>query len=192
MADFIYSSDPTLDAINTVISSVGSPPINSLSNITNVDAIDALRMLMKTSRDIQSQGWAWNREDSVSLSPDATSKRIAYTQDIIKAVSTTRYVNRGGFFYDLDSKTDIFETPIVIDEMVREVPFSDLPEPVQGYITAVTARNFQNLKLSSAELDQVLAQREMEALIKFNQLELDMGQYNLYDNNSTVSGFQAR
>ena len=191
MADYIYSNDPTLDAVNTIISSVGSPPINSLTELTNVDAIDALRMLSKVSRDIQAQGWAWNLQENVTLTPD-TSKKIVYTKDILRVIASGRYINRGGYFFDLDNNTDRFNSSIVLTELVREYPFEDLPEPVRNYITAVTARNFQNVKLTSPEMDQVLAQREQEALIKFNKLEIEMGQYNLYDNNETVSGNQSR
>jgi hypothetical protein len=192
MADYIFSHDPVLEAVNSIISTVGSPPINSLENLTNVDAIDALRLLMKTSREIQSLGWAWNIQENVTLTPDSTSKKIVYTKDILSVIASSRYINSGGFFYDLDLRTDIFNSPITITELIREFPFEDLPESAQEYITAKAARTFQNIKLTSPEMDQVLMARETEAYIKLNKFEIDMGQYNLYDNNETVSGNQAR
>lgn len=192
MADFIYSDDPLLDAVNTVISSVGSPPINSLNSITNVDAIDALRMLLKTSREVQSKGWAWNSQYGTTLTPDSVNGKVSYTRDIIKAISGSRLVNKGGFFFDLDANTDIFTTDLSFTELVREFNFEDLPEAAREYITAKTSRDFQRIKVGSPESDQPLAIREMEALAALNALEIEMGNYNLYDNNETVSSNQAR
>ena len=192
MADYIFSQDPTLEAVNEIISSVGSPPINSLSNITNVDGIDALRMLNKTSRRIQSIGWEWNRQDNVTFIPDALTNKIAYPNDIIKAVAANRLIRKDGYFFDLDANTDRFTSSITITELVRELDFNDLPEAARDYITAVTARDFQRIKVGSGEVDQAIAQREAEALVRLNALEIDMGQFNLYENNETVSSNQAR
>lgn len=192
MAEYIFSQDPTLEAVNEIISSVGSPPINSLSNITNVDGIDALRMLNKTSRRIQSTGWEWNRQDNVTFIPDALTNKIAYPNDIIKTIATNRLIRKDGYFFDLDANTDRFTSSITITELVRELDFNDLPEAARDYITAVTARDFQRIKVGSVEADQSLAQREAEALVRLNALEIDMGQFNLYENNETVSSNQAR
>ena len=192
MAEYIFSQDPMLEAVNEIISSVGSPPINSLSNITNADGIDALRMLNKTSRRIQSTGWEWNRQDSVTFIPDALTNKIAYPNDIIKAVSTSRLIRKDGYFFDLDANTDRFTSSITVTELVRELAFNDLPEAARDYITAVTTRDFQRIKVGSGEVDQAIAQREAEALVRLNALEIDMGQFNLYENNETVSSNQAR
>lgn len=192
MAEYIFSQDPTLEAVNEIISSVGSPPINSLSNITNVDGIDALRMLNKTSRRIQSTGWEWNRQDNVTFIPDALTNKIAYPNDIIKTIATNRLIRKDGYFFDLDANTDRFTSSITITELVRELDFNDLPEAARDYITAVTARDFQRIKVGSVEADQSLAQREAEAFVRLNALEIDMGQFNLYENNETVSSNQAR
>lgn len=192
MPDYIFSHDPVLEAVNEIISSVGSPPINSLNQLTNVDAIDALRMLMKTSRQVQSQGHAWNTQFNATFSPDTTTRKIVYTKDIISLISGTRLINKGGYFFDLDANTDRFNGPITVTELVREFKFEDLPEAVQDYITVKTSRDFQRIKVTSPEVDQALAQREAEALMRFNALEIDMGNYNLYENNQTVSSNQSR
>ena len=192
MADYIFSQDPTLEAVNEIISSVGSPPINSLSNITNVDGIDALRILNKTSRRIQSTGWEWNRQDNVTFLSDTLTRKVVYPNDIIKAVAPNRLIRREGYFFDLDANTDRFPTGVTITELVREIAFNDLPEAARDYITMVAARDFQRIKVGSVEVDQALAQREAEALVRLNALEIDMGQFNLYENNETVSSNQAR
>ena len=181
-----------LEAVNEIISSVGSPPINSLNQLTNVDAIDALRMLMKTSRQVQAQGHAWNTQFNATLSPDVTTNKITYTNDIISIISGTRLINKGGYLFDLDANSDRFTSPVTVIELVREFKFEDLPEVVQDYITVKTSRDFQRIKVTSPEVDQALAQREAEALMRLNALEIDMGNYNLYENNQTVSSNQSR
>jgi hypothetical protein len=192
MSDYIFSHDPVLDAVNEIISSVGSPPINSLTQLTNADAIDALRMLMRTSRQVQAQGWVFNLQFGEVFTPDAITGKIVYTTDIISMISSNRIINKGGFFYDLDLNTDIFTSPITISEIIREFKFEDLPDVARDYITAKTSRDFQRIKVTSVEMDQSLAIREAETLMRLNALEIDMGGYNLYENNSTVSSNQSR
>ena len=47
-----------LDAVNEMLGVIGEPPVNTLEVIENVDVANALRILHKTSRYVQSKGWA--------------------------------------------------------------------------------------------------------------------------------------
>ena len=46
-----------LDAINFMLSAIGSDPINTLVDDTDVDVANAKRILEQVSRSIQRQGW---------------------------------------------------------------------------------------------------------------------------------------
>ena len=48
-----------LDAINLMLSSIGSDPVSDLDE-TDVDVANAKRILEDTSRNIQRQGWDFN------------------------------------------------------------------------------------------------------------------------------------
>lgn len=56
-----------LDAVNEMLGVIGEPPVNTLEVIENVDVANALRILHKTSRYVQSKGWAWNTWTSYLL-----------------------------------------------------------------------------------------------------------------------------
>ena len=48
-----------LDAVNEIIGTLGESPINSLENMSNIDAINALRILRTISRQEQARGWSF-------------------------------------------------------------------------------------------------------------------------------------
>ena len=58
-----------LDAVNEIIGTLGESPINSLENMSNIDAINALRILRTISRQEQARGWSFNIIPSLTLTP---------------------------------------------------------------------------------------------------------------------------
>lgn len=63
-----------LDAVNSIIGTIGEAPINSLEELTDVDAINALRILRNISRQEQSRGWTFNKTPHFTLNPDVDTK----------------------------------------------------------------------------------------------------------------------
>ena len=72
-----------LDAINIILSSVGSDPVNSLDEEADVDLSNARFFLEKTSRDIQRKGWDFNTY-TYTMYPDTFSKKILWDARILK------------------------------------------------------------------------------------------------------------
>lgn len=77
-----------LDAINYMLSAIGSDPINTLVDDTDVDVDNAQRILKQVSRSIQRQGWDFNTEENCVLNPNAYDKKILWDDTIIKFSST--------------------------------------------------------------------------------------------------------
>ena len=64
-----------LEAINTMLGVIGESPINDLSAVNQTtDVILAKDILTEVSREVQSQGWYFNCEKDVKITPTADNE----------------------------------------------------------------------------------------------------------------------
>lgn len=178
----ILSSDKALDAINDMLAAIGEAPVNSLDNSENVDVINAIRVLDKVNRQVQSKGWSFNHVESANLNPDTFTKKIKWQDDILylKGTDDTKYIQKGDYVYDFDNQTDTFDTSIEV-EMIRLVDFEYMPVPVRDYIVAKAARIFQTQTLNDDSIGQNLVSLENEAWAALQEYEMELGGYTAYD-----------
>lgn len=134
-----------LDAVNTILTSCGEQPVSVLSN-TTADAANAAALLDEVSREVQAEGWHFNTEKDVPLTPDS-SKLINLPDNAIKVdVDPFAYpaidpVQRGTKLYDRAARSYEFSSPIKA-EVVYALPFEELPEQARRYIATKAARVF--------------------------------------------------
>lgn len=168
-----------LDAINIILSSIGADPVNTVDTEIDVDTANAMRMLERTSRDIQRKGWDFNTY-ALTLSPDAFSGRIAWIPTILtfKAVDGGSYAKRGDAFYDITNQTAAFTRDIQLTA-VMAVDFDDLPDPFKNYIAAKAALDFQARYMGDSAIAQDLALSLQEAYQDIVSYDMNMGDYNM-------------
>ena len=92
-----------LQAVNEILASVGQAPVTTLEQ-TNPDVAIAYDTLLQVSREVQAEGWTFNKEYSYELTPD-TNKEIAIPNNILQIDLTDEYqwkdsVRRNGKLYD--------------------------------------------------------------------------------------------
>ena len=68
-----------LEAVNIILASIGESPVNSIENPTNVDVINAIRILRNINRRIQSKGWTFNTIESYTMTPDKNNHKIYWS-----------------------------------------------------------------------------------------------------------------
>lgn len=168
-----------LDAVNEMLGVIGEPPVNTLEVIENVDVANALRILHKTSRYVQSKGWAWNTWASYLFNPDVYTNKIRWSDNILFLVGTdgTKYVQRDGYVFDVGNQTDIFEQPIEVT-VIFYIDIENLLDPIAHYIVAKASRKFQNETLGDDSLDNSLGEAEQEAWVALQEYEMQIGTYN--------------
>ena len=66
----IITPQDELDAVNEILSSIGSSPVSSLEDDSNIDVINAKRILNGVSQEIQSRGWFFNTLEMILLDPE--------------------------------------------------------------------------------------------------------------------------
>lgn len=184
----IITPSNELDAVNEILSSVGSSPVNSLEDDLNVDVLNAKRILKATSIEIQSRGYVFNTLNNVYLSPDSDTGLVPYARDYIR-VFTAGYklVDRSGYFFDLVSSTNEFPEGLTVGELVKELPFEELPVIFRKYITVRAARVFQMRYLTSGDIDAHLQLEESAAYADIVDYELMTGNYNVFNDDQYIS-----
>lgn len=179
-----------LQAVNTMLSAIGEPPINSLSS-QRADSNIAEQILDEVSREIQSYGWHFNSEYGVTLSPD-TNGYIYVSEHIVRVdTDPNKYVDldivqRGDRLYDKGSNSYVFGGIIDVNQIVM-LEFEDLPEPARRYIMIRAARIFGDRMIGSEKHHMFNGQDEMMALAKMREFENDTADYSIFDDYSTLS-----
>lgn len=181
MLDTMYTPRTLLDAVNSILDSIGEESVDTLDQEANADVANAMRLLQITSAEVQAVKWAFNVDETFELVPEATTGKIAYLPHYLDITTAggTPYVNRGGFLWDRLAKTDTFTGRLVVT-MVEQVPFEELPLVFRQFITYKTAFRFNNKYYG----EQGVTQSTVEAMrdLEFQCLayELDYGGYNLF------------
>ena len=174
-----------LIAVNTILSTIGSAPVNSLDQ-TSADASIAELILDEISREVQSRGWHFNTEFDVPLSLDGDGKipvgSNVLRMDINDEYTSVNPVVRGLFLYDVKNRTYVF-TKALKSTVIYLLDFTELPEAARRLITVRTARIFQDRYFSADNIHAYTREDEMRALTMLEQAELETGDYNMLDNN---------
>ena len=63
-----------LEAVNTILSTIGEAPLNSLTGSLPVDGTVAVNILSEITREVQSAGWHFNTHYKVTLTRDTGNK----------------------------------------------------------------------------------------------------------------------
>jgi hypothetical protein len=183
-----------LQAINTMLSAIGEPPVNSLA-AQRADSLIALTILDETTRDIQSYGWQFNTDENVVMTPETTTGflyisdsivrvDIAYTDDTV----ALEVVIRGNRLYNRLTSSFVF-TEALTTTQVTLLDFDEMPEIAKRYITIRAARIFQDRVVGSSTLHAFEMQDEITALARLTEYENEVGDYNIFQGESVIRPF---
>lgn len=189
----IVTPSNKLDAVNEILSAVGSSPVNSLEDELNVDVLNAVRILDSVSKEIQSRGWDFNIEDSVALLPDDDTNLVPCPNNYLRFVSSGyKLIRRSGYFFDILSQTNEFPEGLTLDTLVRGLDFEELPEVFRKFITCRAARIFQMRYLTSDDLNNHLMTEESSAYADIIDYDLTTGNYNILNDDQYISQYIQR
>lgn len=177
-----------LDAVNEILSAVGSSPVSTIEGDSNVDVINALNILNGVSLEIQTRGWDFNTESAVALKADFEKGVVPCPPDFIRYFSEGyKLIQRDGYFFDVLTQSNIFTDGLTLDTLVRKVSFQELPPVFRKYITVRAARVFQARYLGSPDIDKHLLTAESDAYADIVDYDLTSGKYNIYNDDTTIS-----
>ena len=174
-----------LEAVNSMLGHIGESPVNSISN-TNalpVSAATAISALDEISRAVQSEGWQFNTEVNVSLSP-AGDGTITLSEDILELdpIDTSiDVVQRGLSLFDRSNNTTVFTKDLKVNQ-TRLLDWDSLPEPARRYITLRASRVFQGRIVGSRELEALIARDEYKAYAALMDFDSGSSDSTIFDN----------
>ena len=186
-----------LEAINTMLSTIGEAPVNSLTGSLPTDASMAKNILDEVNREVQSGGWKFNTSYKATLSRD-TNNKIPVANDVmhielnplLESKSSNDPVIRGSFLYNLAKETFIFDKDFENVQIVHLLEFEQIPEQARRYITIRASRIFHDRTLGANALHRFSRQDELVSLSILKQSEASVADhsiFNSYDQYNTVT-----
>tara|TARA_B100001123_G_C15252889_1_gene1003462 strand:- start:461 stop:1102 length:642 start_codon:yes stop_codon:yes gene_type:complete len=184
------SLSPTtkLEAVNTMLTSIGEQPIQNLNDLAGLsDASIAEQILDNVSRAVQSRGWVFNTDIGIKKEPnqykeivlDPSELRVD-TQSLLRE-GDKDYVERGRKLYDRFNNTFKFTSAVKLN-IIKLLTFDDLPEPARRYIAIRSARIFHDRVVGAGELHRFYQEDEFGAYQALLEYEGDVADYNIFDN----------
>ena len=159
--------DTELSAVNSILGSIGQSPITTL-NFSNPEISYIYNLLKEANTDVQSEGWSFNKEEHVTLTPDSsgyiTLPTNALQYDIHNGFNdrSQNVVVRNGRLYDKVDHTDVFTDELKID-ITYLYPFGDLPQVFKRYVIYAASSRAAIQLVSNPQLVQLLQQKEAYA-----------------------------
>lgn len=169
---------------------IGESPVNSISdtNALPVSAATAVSVLDEISRAVQAEGWHFNTELKVTLTP-ASDNTITLGSDIIEvdAIDTTiDIVQRGLSLFDRSNNSTTFSSNLEVN-LTRLLDFTSLPEVARRYITLRASRVFQGRMVGSRELEALIARDEYNARADLMDADGRTSDKTIFDNFDAAS-----
>ena len=114
------ATDTELSAVNSILGSIGQSPITTL-NFENPEISFIYNILSEVSKDVLNEGWHFNTEEHVKVSPDASgfitipTNYLRYDLNDGQADRHMDLVKRDGKLYDLVNHTNVFDHDLELD-----------------------------------------------------------------------------
>ena len=187
MATPAYATSSELDAVNSILMSVGESPVNTLSTQSPEVAI-AQKTLQQVTREILSEGWVFNTEREVKFTPDTNDQVLL--SDAVLQVDLNRYhhldtydvIRKDGKLYDRYEHKDTFpEDDVLYLDVVWMYSFEDIPQPFRDLITTRASRIASMRMVSDLEVNRALQEDEVVSRSRAIEYDTRQADYNVFN-----------
>jgi len=183
-----------LPAINQILTSCGQAPVTTLDQ-TNPEVAIAYATLLQVSREVQSEGWTFNKEYHYKI-PTNTDKQIVIPNNIIQIKlsensqnMTFSAVRRSGKLYDRQNHTFTWDVAELECDIIWEFDFVDLPEPIRNYITSRAATIVSGRIVGDDDQYTRLQQQEVQQRALAMEYETSQGQFTMFGHPQDAQNF---
>mgnify|MGYP001220386074 FL=1 len=174
-----------LPAINQILTSCGQAPVTTLDQ-TNPEVAIAYDTLLQVSREVQSEGWTFNKEYHYEFTKD-TNNEIPIPNNIIQIKLTENAQNspydairRSGKLYDRQNHTFEWEYSPIECDVIWEFDFIDLPEAIRNYITTRAAKLVSGRIVGDDDQYARLEREEGQSRAIALEYETQQGQFTMF------------
>ena len=193
------ATDTELSAVNSILGSIGQAPVTTLGAVTtdstpqgqeivntyaNPQIAIIHNLLMEVTKDVQNEGWHFNKQDNKKVSPDSNGNFVIPNNYLRYDVHDGLYdknidvVRKNGKLFDNIADANgqdgyVFSGDLYFD-ITYLLDFNDVPPAIQRYIIARASVRAATQLVSNPELVQLL--RFEEAQTRASALEYDCEQ----------------
>jgi len=173
-----------LPAINQILMACGQAPVTTLDE-TNPDVAIAYQTLLEVSREVQSEGWTFNKEAHYEMTPDSNNEILIPNNvlqiDLTKAdAGNKNVIQKNGKLYDKEHHTDQWTDGAVECDILWLFDWVDLPIPIQDYIKARAATITSSRIIGDNDQYQMLQQKEAYTRAMALEYETNQGDYSFF------------
>jgi len=190
MAQISYGVSTELDAVNSILMSVGETPVNTLT-VQSPEVAIAQKTLRQVCREIQAEGWSYNTENQYPIDLD-TNNQCIIPNNVLqldlnifehgKDYDVVRRSDNGIMkVYDKKNHTFTFENcSKLYFDIIWMLDFEDLPQAFKDYITTRASRIASNRMVNSQPSAKLLEADEAAARAAAVQYEMQQSDHNIF------------
>jgi hypothetical protein len=184
-----------LDAVNYILGAIGQAPVTDLDQL-NPDVAIAFDTLQQTNKQIQEEGWAFNREYEYPFTPD-NNGHIVIPSNVLQLDLSGTYENaskdsviREGKLYDKTDHTFIWEEQVSCD-VLWLFSYSDVPPPIRQLIVTTAAKHTSQKVIGDATLYSMIDDRVNEARANAVEYETTQGDYSMFGSSKNLTFYSS-
>ena len=183
----MVSIDTTkLEAVNTMLSLTGAGTVNSLDAALDEEVVRAIATLDRCNKELQIRGWHWNTELDQTLTEDANGRHPWQEDWISVDIKVGNHVSldirrQGQFIFDRKLGTNLLKTASLKVDLVRFLPWGDMPEAARNFIMTKAARMHVVEVLSDETRAGYTTQDVRQAWHVLVEAEANAGDYSIFD-----------
>ena len=154
---------------------------------TNPDVAISLDTLREVSREVQSEGWTFNKEYKYPITPDSNNE-VIIANNILQIDLNRTYtqnkdrdsINREGKLYDKIAHSFTWTDETLYVDVIWYFDWTSIPIPIQAFIVARAASIVSSRIIGDANQYQILLQKEALARSTALEYECRQGDYTYF------------
>jgi hypothetical protein len=166
---------------------IQSTVTSRLETPTNPDVAIVLNTLREVSREVQSEGWTFNKEYDYPITPDENNE-VQVPNNVLQIDLNQNYpinmdrdaVNRGGKLYDRTAHSYIWDDETLYVDITWYFDWENIPTPIQAFIVARAAAIVSSRIIGDGNQYQMLQQKEAFARAMALEYECNQGDYTYF------------
>ena len=193
MAVVSYGASTELDAVNSILMSVGESPVNTLT-VQSPEVAIAQKTLQQVCREVLSEGWIFNTETEYPITLDTNNHCIIPNNVLqidlnqfkhLNDFHVTRRKDNGVWkLYDQFEHRFNFENTseakLYVD-VIWMVDFEDVPQAFKDYITTRAARIASNRMINDPKAAELMSTDESLARALAVEYDTNQADYNIFN-----------
>ena len=193
MAVVSYGVSTELDAVNSILMSVGESPVNTLT-VQSPEVAIAQSTLRQVCREVQAEGWKFNTETEYPITLDTNDQCIVPNNVLQIDINHFKHLND----YDVIRKDDNGVTKLydliehqfefentsedkLYCDIIWMIDFENIPQVFKDYITIRASRIASNRMVNNPQAAELIANDEALARALVLEYDTNQGDYNIFN-----------